>query len=269
MLRAMWKAVVRVGDESVPVKLYAAAQSGGVHFRLLHAPDGVPIQQRMVDPRDGAPVPKEEIRRAWAAEDGRLVVVTPEDVAGLRPAPSPDITVTAFVAPHLLRDEWFDRPYWLGPDGPPRPYFALVAALERTGRCGVARWAMRNTRYVGALAAAEGHLRLVSLRRAGAVVDVSQLRPPRGREPEERELALARQLLAALEGPFEPETWRDEYRARVEDLIARKARGERIEIAPAPEQRAAEPDLEAALRASLKAQQQARTAGRGEEAALG
>jgi len=172
MLRAMWKAVVRVGDESVPIKLYAAAQGGGVHFRLLHATDGVPVQQHMVDPRDGAPVPREELRRAWEAEDGRLVVVTPEDVAALRPEASREIAVTSFVAPRLLRDEWFDRPYWLGPDGPPRPYFALVAALERTGRCGIARWVMRSSRYVGVLEAAEGHLRLVSLRSAGAVVDV-------------------------------------------------------------------------------------------------
>lgn len=252
MLRAMWKAVVCIGDESVPIKLYAAAQSGGAHFRLLCAADGVPVRQRLAHPRDGSPVEAERVRKAWAADDGTYVVVREEDLEALRPEPSRDIEVTSFVDRALLRDDWVDRPYWLGPDGPARPYFALVAALERSGRCGIARWVMRNQRYVGALEAADGHLRLVTLRHAGQVVDVSQLRPPRGREPDERELKLARQLLAALEGPFEPDAYKDEYRERVAALIERKARGEVVELPRPQRRRAPEGDLEAALRASLR-----------------
>ena len=56
MTRAMWKGVLSLDKERVPVKLYAAAQPGGVHFRLLHEPDGVPVKQRMVNPRTGAPI---------------------------------------------------------------------------------------------------------------------------------------------------------------------------------------------------------------------
>lgn len=49
---AMWKGVVRLGGEEaerVPVKLYAAIEDLGVHFRLLHAEDGAPVRQEAVD----------------------------------------------------------------------------------------------------------------------------------------------------------------------------------------------------------------------------
>ena len=40
--RAMWKGVIGIGEERVPVKLYSAAQDRTVHFRLLHDEDLVP-----------------------------------------------------------------------------------------------------------------------------------------------------------------------------------------------------------------------------------
>ncbi|MCU0259113.1 MAG: Ku protein, partial [Solirubrobacteraceae bacterium] len=64
----------------------------------------------------------------------------------------------------------------------------------------------------------------------------------------------ARQLIASLEAAFDPSKYHDEYRARVLDLIERKAQGDEIAIAPAPEEQAAPlPDLMSALKASLDA----------------
>lgn len=48
----------------------------------------------------------------------------------------------------------------------PADYAALAAALDRTGREGVARWVMRYQRYAGALRSDGSYLMLVTLRRA-------------------------------------------------------------------------------------------------------
>ena len=42
--RAIWKGTLRIGDEAVPVKLYAAVNAGeAIPFRLLHAKDRTPV----------------------------------------------------------------------------------------------------------------------------------------------------------------------------------------------------------------------------------
>jgi DNA end-binding protein Ku len=116
---------------------------------------------------------------------------------------------------------------------------------------GLARWTMRNQTYNGVLQLYEGYPMLMSLRHAEEVVPVESLEAPSGRELDERELAMARQLIGMLEGPFEPEQYKDEYRARIMELIETKQKGGTIKKAM-PKRKAASSDLGDALKASLE-----------------
>ncbi len=69
-----------------------------------------------------------------------------------------------------------------------------------------------------------------------------------------RELDIAKQLVDSLAGDFEPEKYRDSYRAEVLAMIERKAEGKQIAVQPEAEDLAAPtPDLMSALKASLDA----------------
>ena len=72
-------------------------------------------------------------------------------------------------------------------------------------------------------------------------------------EANEREVAMAQQLIESLSTPFDPTAYRDEYRERVLDLIERKAAGEEVAVQPAAAAPAPVPDLMAALEASVAA----------------
>jgi DNA end-binding protein Ku len=235
--RAIWKGVIGFGSVRVPVKLYSAVQDRGVHFRLLHGRDRVPLRQRMVNPLTGAPVPAEQVRRGYEVEEGVFVILGEDELAALEPPPSRDIEVTRFVDPALIDHQFYARPYYLGPDGDERAYFALAGAMRRRGVLGVARWVMRKKEYSGALGVSGEHLVLTTLRPAEEVVAVSAIEPPVGRAPDDKELALAEKLLAALEGNFDPAAYADEHRQRVRELIEARARGAalprpRVERAP-------------------------------------
>jgi DNA end-binding protein Ku len=249
--RAMWKGVVRFEGVSVPVKLYAAVRDRSIHFRLLDAEDEAPIEQAMVNPETGEVVPHDSIRRAFPAETGELVMLTDEELAALDPEPSRDVRVLAFLPPEVIDHRWYQRPYYLGPDGgETKTWIALVEALRRSGREGLARWVMRKKEYVGALRLHRGRPMLVSLRHADEVVSAAELDVPEGRAPDRKELRMAEQLVDMLADAFDPSAYRDEYRARVLELVETKARGGRVRL-KAVKKRRTSGDLVKTLEASL------------------
>ncbi|HEX8696607.1 MAG TPA: Ku protein [Longimicrobium sp.] len=232
--RAIWKAHVRFGAVDVPVKLYSAVQDRSVHFRLLDAKRKEPVRQHMVDPDTEKVVDPADIRRAYETDEGVLVILDEEELEKAVPPASRDIEVTRFVPPEEITHQWYDRPYWLGPDEEEGRYFALAQALRKRGVEGVARWVMRKKEYVGALRAEGDYLMLITLRHAGEVVPASALSPPTGRELEEREVGMARQLVAAMEDEFDIAAYRDEYRERVLELVEAKAAGKVVKFPRAP-----------------------------------
>ncbi|GAB6059083.1 non-homologous end joining protein Ku [Desulfonatronum parangueonense] len=223
--RSIWKGVIRFEDISVAVKLFSAVQDNRVHFRLLHEPDLAPVEQRMVDPRTGKAVPPEEIRRGLEMDSGEIVMVTPTELEELVPEASRDIEITRFVPRGRISSQWYDRPYYLGPDGGDEDYHALAAALAQGQREGIARWTMRKKRYYGSLHGEGGRMKLVTLRFAEEIIDVEAIPRPAGRAFEPLELRMAEQLIEALAGDFHPEDYHDEYRQRVLELIQVKAAG--------------------------------------------
>lgn len=252
MARAIWKGVVRFGEEDVPVKLYSAVEDQTVRFRLLHEKTGRPVKQRMVNPVSGDVVDYDDIVRGYELEDGVFVVLDEEDLESVQPEPSRDIEITRFLEPSVINHQWYDRPYHLGPDGDVEAYYTLVEALEAEEKEGLARWTMRNKEYIGALRADQGHLMMITLRHAEEVIPASALEPPTGREPDEKELKMAEQLVEALADDFDATDFEDEYRGRVLELIEAKAEGKTLEFRQ-PEKKAESDDLTASLEASLKA----------------
>ena len=250
----MWKGVLNVERERVPVKLYSAVQDRTVRFRLLHAEDHVPVKQRLVEPETERIVEYSETQRAFLTPERELVAVEPDELEELAPAPSRDIEVLRFVPVGAVDHRWYERPYFLGPDGKTDQLAAFAAALRESGREGIARWVMRKKEYRGALrVAADGVPMLVTLRSAEEVIVASELGSPQGKALDEREIAMAQQLLSILEARFDADQYKDDYRERVLELVRAKAEGKTIRrVAPKPVRAPA--DLAKALRESLAAE---------------
>lgn len=251
MARAMWKANITFGDVKLPVKMYSAVNDQTVHFNLLHDQDMVRLQQRMVNSETGKVVEPDDRRKGYEIERGTFVMLDDDELNSLEPEPSRDIDILQFVDTGEIHHQWYDRPYFLGPDDNDSDYFAFAAALENEQKEGVARWTMRKQSYVGALQTADGYLMLMTLRHAGEVIEAGDLTPPIGRALDKKETKMAAQLVEMLADDFDPGDYRDEYRARVLELIDKKRHGKKVTLEK-PRSRKAEPDsLAAALRASL------------------
>ena len=223
--RAIWKGVLKIGATKIPVKLYSAVSDRTVHFHILDDKHLMRVKQHMVSPDSGDEISTEEIQKGYEIEPGRFVIVTDEELEKLQPEPSRDIEVKEFVPPEAVSAQWYERPYYLAPDGDVKAYFALAEALQNRNREGIAHWVMRNKPYVGALRAEDGYLLLVTLRNAEEVISAKDLPKPAGRAPTQKELGMAKQLVEMLEGEFDPKEYKDEYRERVMEFLEKKAKG--------------------------------------------
>ncbi len=174
---------------------------------------------------DDQPLTKEKIRKGFEVEPGTFVTIDDEELQRLKPKESRTIQFLRFVPPRALGHEWYERPYFLGPDGDEDAYFALAEALGQKNMVGIARWTMRGKSYVGAVSQESGYLALIKLRYSEEVLPAKELSAPAGRDLDEKELRMANELVAALEGTFEPETFHDEYRKRLQEFLEAKARG--------------------------------------------
>lgn len=250
--RAIWKGTLELGRSPIPVKLYSAVQDRTVHFHLLEKRSHPRVKQHMVDADTDKEVRNDEIRKGYEVEPGTFVLLDDEDLTGLEPEPSKEIEVPHFVPEGRIAQQFYNRPYYLGPDGDAKSYFAFAEALARSKREGVARWVMRKKEYVGALRSADGYLLLITLRHSEEVLSARELPAPPGKAPDAREIKMAEQLVSALEGEFRAEDYADAYRERVLKYIEAKAKGRKPKLQTIPTRR--EPaSLSDALAASLKA----------------
>jgi DNA end-binding protein Ku len=250
--RAIWKGRLELGKQDLGVKLYSAIEDRTVRFHLLHAKDHAPVEQHIIRKDTGKDVGKDDVRKAFALDRSTAVILEPEDLETLVPPESRDIEICRFVAPAVLGDQWYDRPYYLGPDGDEGNYFALAEALHRKNVVGIARWVMRKKRYVGALTSADGYLLLSTLRRADQVLSFSGIETAKASAPAASDLKLAQQLVSSIETDFDASTWTNEYRERLHKLIEAKARGESIEPVRR-RKKAPSASLAESLRASIAA----------------
>ena len=257
MARAIWSGSISFGLVSVPVKAYAAVRDHKVHFNQLEKGTGARINYKKVSDKTGKEVTADDIESGYEIASGKYVVVEDEELEKLRPRTSRTIDVADFVELSQIDPIYYERTYWLGPDGEAaeRPYRLLLAAMEAEGKAGIGTVVMRKKQYLAAIRPLDGALAMSTMRFADEVVpqaDVDAL-PGKGAKPEPRELKLASQIIGSLATGWDPKRYHDTYTEELKDLIEAKARGEEIVVEEEVPAEATVVDLMQALEASLEA----------------
>ena len=227
--RAIWKGYIHLGSIDVPVKLHTAVKEERIQFHLLHSRDRIKLKQLMVCAYEKVPVPMEEQARGFELEDGKYILVDPAELEQTEPKDSRMIEVHEFVKTDQIDAVFFERAYYLEPEIPLRGYNALVGALREMDVEGVCTWTMRKRSYIGALQSSGKILRLNTLRYADEVISAKSLELP-NIPLSEKELKIGSDLINQLTAPFQPRKFENEHQKKLQGLIDKKARGERIAI---------------------------------------
>jgi DNA end-binding protein Ku len=230
-MRAIWKGAVSFGLVNVPVRLFAATQEHDIRFHQVHREDGGRIRMKRICSIDGEEVAYDQIAKGYESADGRLVILTDEDFAGLPLATGREIEVVEFVPVEQVDPILYGRTYYLEPESrAAKPYVLLREALETTQRLAVVKVAMRQRESLAVLRVRDKVIVLQTLLWPDEVRQTSfdileqdvDLRP--------QELMMAQSLIESLASDFEPDQFEDEYATALSELVDAKLEG----AAPAP-----------------------------------
>jgi DNA end-binding protein Ku len=263
MARAVWSGTISFGLVNVPVKAYTAVRDHTVHFNQIDKKSGSRIKYEKVSATSGKEVTSDDIELGYEVNKGRYVTFESDEIEKLRPKSTRTIEVTDFVPLEQIDPIYYERTYWLAPDGPAavKAYQLLLAAMEERGQVGIGTVVMRNKQYLAAIRPFDGALAMSTMRFADEVVDKKEIDaiPSRRAKPSAKELQLATQIIDALSTDWDPKRYRDTFTEELRDIIDRKAKGEEIVVEDRPEKTADVVDLMAALEASVEAAKKGRT----------
>lgn len=258
MPRSLWTGSLSFGLVNVPVRLVTAARDQDLHFQQLHKKDNAPIEMQRWCSKEKSAVDWEEIAHSYELKKGKVVVVTDEELAAAEPRKTRTIDIEQFVDLADVDPIYFDHPYYLEPaaenEGATRAYQLLVSAMGDSERAALGRFVMRTKEYLALIRVREGALALITMRfgdevRSPKKVDTASAKK---RKPTRSQLEQAVALIESMSVPWEPEKYKDRYRARLRDIVGRKRKGETVKAPQAEKQPGAAPDLMAALERTLE-----------------
>jgi DNA end-binding protein Ku len=252
--RSIASLTVSFGLVSIPVKLYSATEaSKAVSFNMLHKACGSRLRQQYICQKEEIPVLREDIVKGYEFAKDQYVMFTPEELKAMEEAGTHTADITEFVPIESIDPVFFDRAYYLAPDkGGAKPYALLARALRESKRCALGRWAARGKQYIVMIRPVEDGLVMQQLLYAAEVRSIKDIDIPKT-EVRDAELKLAQQLIEQqATDKFDPSTYKDEVRERIEAAVQKKVEGQEITMAEAAQPGAQVIDLMDALRASLE-----------------
>ncbi len=252
--RSIGSLTISFGLVAIPVKLYSATKGEGTFsFNLLHKGCGSRLKQQYICQKEGVIVERDQMVKGYEFAKDQYVQFSNEEIKALEEVGTQSIDIQEFVPIESVDPVYYDKTYYLAPDkGGAKPYGLLAEALKEAKVAAVGRWASRGKGHIVMVRPIGDTLAMQQLYYAADVRSANEIEVAKP-DVKPAELKLARQLIDQQTSPsFDPSSYTDELRARLQAAIDKKVEGQEISVSEAaPESAGKVIDLMEALRASL------------------
>lgn len=234
--RPFWSGVIAFGLVSIPVSVFTANRGKSVSLKMVDA-QGTRLRRRYFCERENKALARDEIVRGYPVDKSDYIVVKDRELEALAPEKSREIDLRRFVSISQIDPIYFQRAYFLVPEGGgTKAYRLLAKSMEEQGRAGIATFVMRGKEYLVTIIAEQGILRLETLRFADEIRSPQEIGLP---EREQADSKTAADIKKSIEKRSKKQMNRDDladrYMQRLQELVSEKHRQGR-DVAEAPEE---------------------------------
>ena len=251
--RPTWKGYLKISLVNIPVRVFPATDSAAtISFNQLHAECQTRIQQKRWCPKCEREIPISEVAKGFEFEKGRYVVMDEEDMSKVRPESTRVIDLVQFTDAAAIDPIYFERPYYLAPDG--QMAFESFAVIREgmKGKAGIGKLALYGREYLVAVQPKDKGLMMYTMRRSNEIRSMGAIEELEGvpAKVKPEEIKLAKQVISNFEGELDLADYKDAYQEELQRIIDAKIAGEEV-IATAEETPPKVVNLMDALRQSL------------------
>jgi DNA end-binding protein Ku len=253
MATAIWKGHITFGLISLPVRLQAAARPETISFNQLHKHDNSRVKQVLFCISEDKPVSRSELVKGYEYEKDKYVVIEEDDIKKQQPKTAKVMEILEFVKRDQLDSIYLESSYYLHPEeAGEKAYTLLFEAMKRTGHVGLAKLTMHNREHIVVLRPGRFGMVLHTMYYQDEIRALDEFRTDTS-GVKDMEIKMATQLVEGLSAEFEPEKYKDNYRASLRAMIEAKVAGQEVVAAPQAQEMAPVIDIMEALKTSLAA----------------
>ncbi|MGJ7497314.1 Ku protein [Variovorax sp. RT4R15] len=260
--RTLWKGAITFGLVHIPVGLHTASIEQGVDFDWLDKRSMDPVGYKRINKKTGKEIDKDNIVKGFEYEDGKYVVISPDEIAAAYPRTSQTIEIQRFIDANEIPFVYLERPYYVAPINKGQKVYALLReVLIKSGKVGLAKVVIATKQHLAVLVPSGKALVLNLLRWGDEVKTLEGLDLPaagvKGANVTAAEMKMAEQLVGDMSGRWDPEDFKDEFKHAVMKIVQKKVKAGDTETVIQPAEEAPEEssnviDLTELLQRSLK-----------------
>jgi len=231
-MRSIWTGSVSFGLINIPIKMFSAVQESSLDMDMLDAKDHANIKFKRVNENTGKEVDFANIVKGYNL-DGKYIVLEDSDFEAADAIKTKTIDIESFAFEKEIQSIYYEQPYYLEPDkGAMNAYGLLRDALEASGKVGVTRFVLRNKESLAILKPYKNVIVLNRIRFEQEIRSTAELKLPPMSKKSTKEMDMAEKLIDQLTEKFDISGFKDEYTAKLLDIIKKKAKGKPQKAAP-------------------------------------
>ena len=226
-VRTFWKGQLRLALVSIPIRLISAEKTDAdVNFHQVDRETKQRIKYIKVVPGKGE-VKKDDIVMAYEVEPGNYVFMEDDELDSVKLKSRHQVDLTQFVDANEIDPLYFERPYYVLPDGEvaEEGYRVIRDALIAAKKVGIGQLTLRGKENLVALYPAGGGQGLVldTLRYESEIKDADDIYAgiSKGKSREDM-MQMASELIEKRTETFDPEKFKNRYVDALRELIAGK-----------------------------------------------
>lgn len=233
--RSFWKGHLRLSLVTIPVRLVTATRSDtAVSFHQVDRKTKQRVRYQKVVPGVGE-IDKDDIVRGYEVEPGNYVLLEDEELDALKLETRHTIELTQFVDACEIDPLYFDRPYYIVPDGEiaEEGFRVIRQALLDEGKAGLGQLTLRGKENLVALKPSGPGMLLETMRYAEEIKEAEDVFEDIGKGPLPADLVkMAKTLIDSRTEKFDPAKFQNHYAKALRELVEEKVRtGKSVAVA--------------------------------------